>query len=284
MNAPLEPFAEMVGRADARIEVARACLLIAEDVYPGLDIERYMADIDRLAIGLRASLPQDSGAEERVVALNRLLFDELGYTGNTRDYYDPRNSYLNEVMERRTGIPITLSILYMEIGRRIGLPLEGVSFPGHFLVRLKLRGGTLMLDPFAGGEPQSEDDLRERLERVIPRAVADPIPVAELPLEQFLDPATNRQILSRVLRNLKGIYREKDQPERMLQVLNRILVLAPDASAELRDRGFVYQRLEAFRAALRDLSAYLEREPDAPDAEDVREAAAELALRCARLN
>lgn len=280
----LEAFAEMVAREDTRIELARACLLIAEDVYPGLDIEGYVADIDRLAAGLRARLPEDSSAEKRVVALNGLLFDELGYTGNTRDYYDPRNSYLNEVMERRTGIPITLSILYLEIGRRIGLPLDGVSFPGHFLVRLKLRGGVLMLDPFVGGEPQSEDDLRERLERVIPRVAADPVPVAELPLEQFLEPATNRQILARVLRNLKGIYREKEEPERMLQVLNRILVLSPNASAELRDRGFVYQRLEAFRAALQDLSAYLEREPDAPDAEDVREAAAELALRCARLN
>ena len=284
MSAALSPFAEMVARSDARIELARACLFIAEDVYPGLDIERYMADIDRLAIDLRASLPDDSGAEKRVVALNRLLFDELGYTGNTRDYYDPRNSYLNEVMERRTGIPITLSILYMEVGRRIGLPLEGVSFPGHFLVRLKLRGGTLMLDPFAGGEPQSEDDLRGRLERVIPREVADPIPVAELPLEQFLDPASNRQILARVLRNLKGIYRDKDQPERMLQVLNRILVLSPDASAELRDRGFVYQRLEAFRAALQDLSVYLEREPDAPDAEEVRETVLDLSAVCAKLN
>lgn len=281
---PLEAFAEMAARADVRIELARACLLIAEDVYPELDVERYLADIDRLAIGLRTSLPDDTGAEKRVVALNRLLFDELGYTGNTRDYYDPRNSYLNEVMERRTGIPITLSILYMEVGRRIGLPLEGVSFPGHFLVRLKLRGGVLMLDPFLGGEPQSEDDLRERLERVIPRDAAEPIPVSELPLEQFLDAATNRQILARVLRNLKGIYRDKDQPERMLQVLNRILLLSPDASAELRDRGFVYQRLEAFRAAHQDLSAYLQREPNAPDAEDVREAAAELALRCARLN
>jgi regulator of sirC expression with transglutaminase-like and TPR domain len=284
MGAALEPFAEMVAREDARIDLARACLMIAEDAYPGLDIERYLGDIERLAIRLRASLPQDCGAEERVIALNQLLFDELGYAGNTRDYYDPRNSYLNEVIERRTGIPITLSVLYMEVGRRIGLPLEGVSFPGHFLVRLKLRRGTLMLDPFAGGEPQSEDDLRERLERVIPRGASDPVPVAELPLEQFLDPATNRQILARVLRNLKGIYREKDEPGRMLEVLNRMLLLAPDAHAELRDRGLVYQRLEAFRAALKDLSDYLERAPEAPDADEVRATVAELAARCARLN
>ena len=154
------------------------------------------------------------------------------------------------MIDRKTGIPITLAILYMELGRRIGLPLEGVSFPGHFLVRLKLRGGTLVLDPFSGGAPQSEDELRSRVKRVIPDGVADDLPAAELPLDQFLEPATNRQILSRVLRNLKGIYREADKPERMLDVLNRMLLVTPDASAELRDRGYVYQRLECYRAAL----------------------------------
>ena len=112
---------------------------------------------------LRDRLPQASGAEERVVALNQFLFEDLGFWGNTDEYYDPRNSYLNDVIERKTGIPITLAILYMEIGRRVGLPLEGVSFPGHFLVRLRLRGGMLVLDPFGGGAPQSEDELRERL-------------------------------------------------------------------------------------------------------------------------
>ena len=104
-----------------------------------------------------------------MVALNQFLYEDLGYWGNTEDYYDPRNSYLNEVIDRKTGIPITLSILYMELGRRIGLPLEGVSFPGHFLVRLKLRGGMLVLDPFAGGAPQSEEELRSRVEARDPR-------------------------------------------------------------------------------------------------------------------
>src|SRR5438874_13525551 len=177
-----------------------------------------------------------------------------------------------------------LSILYMELGRRIGLPLEGVSFPGHFLVRLRLRGGTLVLDPFAGGVPQSEAELRERLQRVIPEGVAGGVTVGELPLEQFLEPASNRQILARVLRNLKGIYREKDKPERMLEVLNRMLVVAPDAAAELRDRGYVYQRLECWRSALKDLSDYVQREPQAPDLDDVRTTLMDLSARCARLN
>src|SRR5687767_11091870 len=282
--AALEPFAQILRREDARIDLARACLMIAEDAYPGLDVDRYVGEIERMAIGLRGRMPQKQNAEERVVALNQFLYEDLGYWGNTDNYYDPRNSYLNEVIERKTGIPITMSILYMELGRRIGLPLEGVSFPGHFLVRLKLRGGMLVLDPFSGGAPQSEDELRSRVKRVIPDGVADDLPAAELPLDQFLEPATNRQILSRVLRNLKGIYRESDKPERLLDVLNRMLLVTPDASAELRDRGFIYHRLECYRAALKDLSAYAEREPDAPDLDEVRGKLFELSALCARLN
>ena len=284
MSAELEPFARLIACEDARMDLARACLLIAQDAYPKLEVERYMDEIERMASRLRAGLPQNCGAEERVVALNQFLYDDLGYWGNTEDYYDPRNSYLNEVIDRKTGSPITMSILYMELGRRTGLPLEGVSFPGHFLVRLPLRGGMLVLDPFAGGAPQSEDELRSRVKRVIPDGVADDLPAAELPLDQFLEPATNRQILSRVLRNLKAIYRDSDKPERMLDVLNRMLLVTPDASAELRDRGYIYQRLECYRAALKDLSDYAEREPDAPDLDDVRSRLMELSALCARLN
>jgi regulator of sirC expression with transglutaminase-like and TPR domain len=280
----LEPFAQAMAREDARIDLAHACLMIAQDAYPQLDVERYLGEIERMALRLRGRLAQSAGAEERIIALNQFLFEDLGYWGNTGDYYDPRNSYLNDVIDRRTGIPITLSILYMELGTRIGLPLEGISFPGHFLVRLRLRGGMLVLDPFAGGAPQSEAELRERVQRVIPPEVTDRLPVAELPLEQFLEPASKRQILARVLRNLKGIYRETDKPQRMLEVLNRMLVVTPDASAELRDRGYVYQRLECWRPALQDLTAYLEREPDALDLDDVRIKLMELTALCARLN
>jgi len=283
-SVPLEPFTQLLGRDDKRIDLARACLMIAEDAYPGLDVERYLGEIERMAIRLRGRIPQTGGAEERVVALNQFLYEDLGYWGNTDDYYDPRNSYLNDVIERKTGIPITLSILYMELGRRIGLPLEGVSFPGHFLVRLRLRGGMLVLDPFAGGAPQSEDELRRRVKRVIPDGVADDLPASELPLDQFLEPATNPQILSRLLRNLKGIYRETDKPERMLTVLNRMLLVTPDAAAELRDRGYLYQRLECYRAALKDLTDYTEREPDASDLYEVRSKLMELSTLCARLN
>jgi regulator of sirC expression with transglutaminase-like and TPR domain len=280
----LEPFSALLAGGDERIELARACLLIAEDAYPGLDVEGYVNEVARLALRLRSRLSRTAGAEEKVVELNQFLFDELGYTGNADHYYDPRNSYLNEVIDRRTGIPITLSVLYMELGRKIGLPLEGVSFPGHFLVRVRMRGGMLVLDPFAGGEPQSEDELRARLERVIPRAATGGIPVRELPLDQFLEPATHRQILARLLRNLKGIYRQAESPERMLDVLNRALIVSPDSTSDLRDRGVVYQQLQCYRAALRDLTDYVTREPDAADIEEMRAKLIELSSLCARLN
>jgi len=286
VTAGPDPFSELVSRQDGEIELARACLQIAEDAYPGLDVDGYVGEIARFAGRLRARLAPGAIAEDRILALNEFLFDDLGFSGNADNYYDPRNSYLNEVIDRRRGIPITLSVLYMEIGRRIGLPLEGVSFPGHFLVRLPMRGGTLVLDPFSGGKPQSEGELRERLQRVIPRvSQSDPAAsAADLPLDQFLEPASNRQILARLLRNLKGVYRKKDDPDRLLQVLNRMVIVAPDAPGELRDRGYLYQRLECWRPALKDLSDYLEREPNAVDVDEVRAKMTELSMRCARLN
>ena len=273
-----------MARDEAEIDLARACLLIAADAYPGLDVEGYLGEIERLAARLRGRLAPGCGAEERVLALNQFLFDDLGYSGNADNYYDPRNSFLNEVLDRRTGIPITLSVLYLEIGRRIGLELQGVSFPGHFLVRLRLRGAMLVLDPFSGGEALAESDLRERLQRVIPEGAAGGVPVGALPLDPFLEPAGKRQILARLLRNLKGIYREADQPQRLLDVLNRMLVVAPEAHGELRERGLLYQKLECYRAALKDLQDYSALAPEAPDIDDVRAKLVELSAQCARLN
>ena len=284
MSAALASFTQLMAQDDARIDLAHACLMIAQDAYPQLQVERYLGDIERLALRLRSRTPQTASPEERVAVLNEFLFGDLGFQGNTEAYYDPRNSYLNEVMDRKIGIPITLSVLYMAVGRRVGLPLEGVSFPGHFLVRLRLRTGMLVLDPFAGGAALSAGELRERLQRVIPAGALENVAVGELPLDQFLEPATNRQIVARVLRNLKGISRDTDKPQQQLDVLNRMLVVAPESSAELRDRGIVYHRLECYRAALKDLSDYVEREPDAADFEDVRVRMMELSALCARLN
>ncbi len=284
-----DQFADLLAGDGDGFSLAEACLLIAADAYPGLDVNRYLAEIERMAARLRGRLPPDADAEQKVIALNQFLFQDLGFHGNADDYYDPRNSFLNDVIERRRGIPISLCVLYMEVGRKIGLPLAGVSFPGHFLVRLSLRGSALFLDPFSGGEPLSEKDLRKLLKRVIAgsgsaglRSASEV--AAELPLDQFLEPAGPRQILARVLRNLKNIYREKDDPPRLLQVINRMITVAPDAHSELRDRGLLYHRMEAFRAALKDLNDYLEREPEAADADEVRARVVDLTALCARLN
>jgi regulator of sirC expression with transglutaminase-like and TPR domain len=259
--------------------LAEACLLIAQDAYPDLDVAHYLSRIDAFAATVKSRLSKDAFAEQKVMVLNRYLFNELGFRGNVGEYYDPRNSYLNQVLERRTGIPITLSILYMEIGQRLGLRLQGVSFPGHFLVKLRVTGGQLVLDPFCGGEAQSESELRARLAQVLPQREAD-----TLPLPKFLEAATSRQVLARLLRNLKGIYLQSDEVQNALTVMQRMVMVAPRAAEEVRDRGLAYYRLDCFRAALADLQDYLERRPDAPDADEIKHKAAALRMVCARLN
>jgi regulator of sirC expression with transglutaminase-like and TPR domain len=273
----LERFSALLCRED--FGLAEACLLIAQDAYPDLDIAHYLARIDALAAMVKSRVAGDAFAEQKLVVLNRYLFGELGFSGNASDYYDPRNSYLNQVLERRTGIPITLSILYLEIGRRLGLRLQGVSFPGHFLVTLCVRGGQLVLDPYCGGEAQSPSDLRARLARVLPQAETE-----TLPLSQFLHAATSRQILARLLRNLKGIYLQSQEAQNTLEVMQRMVMVAPHAAEEVRDRGLAYYKLDCFRAALADLQDYLDRCPDAPDADEIRGRTAALRLVCARLN
>jgi len=232
-----------------------------------------------MAATVRGRLAVDAFPEQRIAALNHFLFEELQFSGNVDAYYDPRNSYLNEVLDRRTGIPITLSIVYLEVGRRVGLRLQGVSFPGHFLVKLRVRRGQLVLDPFFGGEPQSVSALRSRLAQLMPQARA-----GEIDLETLLEAASSRQIVARVLRNLKAIYLQAENYTRALAVMNRMLLVVPESAEELRDRGLVYAKLECFRAALADLKNYARRRPDAPDLADVRGQIERLRVRCAELH
>jgi len=276
MTPSLERFAELVTRE--QFSLAEACLLIAQDQYPELDIAACVAKLDAMAATVRGRLAADALAEQKVAALNFHLFGELRFCGNADAYYDPRNSYLNEVLERRTGIPITLAIVYLEVGRRLGLQLQGVSFPGHFLVKLRLKQGSLVLDPFAGGEPCSETGLRARLGQALP---ADR--QAKPELDRYLEPATPREIVARVLRNLKGIYLKNAKLERALAVMHRMLLVVPESAEELRDRGLVHAELECFRPALADLQSYLRRRPDAPDASDIHAKVVELRAAAAKL-
>jgi len=275
VNANLEYFAELLTRD--HFSLARACFLIAQDEYPEVEPESWMPRLMHMAEVVRSRCPADAFAEQKVVALNHYLFQELGLRGNTEDYYDPRNSYLNEVLERKLGIPITLSIIYIEIGRQLGLRLHGLSFPGHFLVKLKLNRGNLILDPFAGGEPQSERDLRARLKPVLRDSAADR-------LEHYLAPASSRDIIARLLRNLKRIYLERGQYDKALTVMQRMPLVVPESAEELRDRGLIYAELDCFRAAQGDLENYLRRRPDAPDAMEMHAKLVELKSASARLN
>jgi len=277
LSPQLEHFAELVSRD--QFNLAEASLLLAQDAYPRVDVPDYLTRLDEIARAIKRRLASDAFAEQKVIALNFYLFNEMRFSGNIEDYYDPRNSYLNEVMERRVGIPITLAILYLEVGRRLGLNLKGVSFPGHFLVKLTVKRGQLVLDPFTGGEAQSESDLRQRLAQVLPGGQAD-----KVPLDRFLETATPREIIARVLRNLKNIYMKTARLENALAVMHRMLLVVPESAEELRDRGLLYQQLECFRPALSDLQNYLRRRPQAPDATDIHGKIVELKQACARMN
>lgn len=276
---PLQRFRDAVAPERERINLAEAALLCAQDAYPELDVRQALSAIEQLAIALAKRLPSDFPTTHRLLALNNYLFRELGFAGNADEYYDPRNSFLNEVLARKIGIPITLSILYLEIGRHLGLKLTGVSFPGHFLVKVRVSGGELVLDPFAGGKSLSEEDLRQRLAQFAGEEAAK-----SLPLEEFLEPASPRQILARLLRNLKGIYLETGDLDRALGVMNRLVILLPDTPEERRDRGRLYARLECPRAAVDDLGRYAALRPRAEDAAAVAADLASATIQAARLN
>ena len=279
MDETLQRFRDAVAPERVKIDLAEAALLCAQDTYPDLDIRSERDSLEALAAKLRNRLPADFSVTHRLVALNNYLFRELGFSGNMDEYYDPRNSFLNDVLARKTGIPITLSILYLEVGQRLGLKLKGVSFPGHFLVKVRVTGGELVLDPYAGGRSLSEEELRERLAQFTDKDTAK-----ELPLEDFLEPASPRQILARLLRNLKAIYLEAMDFDKALGVMNRLVILLPDVPEERRDRGLVFARLECPRAAQEDLSHYAALRPQADDAEQIAAQLAAAAIAAARLN
>ena len=272
-------WAEIASASDSEINLAEAALILATAEYPQLDVAAYLGRIDEMGAKLRARLRQDMAPAERVLALNRYLFEELGFAGNAAEYYDPRNSYLNEVIERRLGIPITLSIVYMEVGRRIGLPLHGIAFPGHFLVKCTVRDGAIVLDPYGKGASLSLDDLCARL-----RAARNGIEPDRDQIRMMLTTASHKEILARVLRNLKAIHLQRKDLTRAVSAIDRIIALLPQAADEYRDRGRIYLELECFRAALADFRSYLLLKPDAEDAIVVQQKAAELQHISARLN
>lgn len=267
-------FAELIGGAD--IPLDRAALAIAEEEYPGLPAEAYLRSIDELAVRARLRIAGRRGAADALRALRETLFDEAGFRGNDEDYYDPRNSFLNEVLDRRLGIPISLSVLFLSVAKRVDLRVQGVRFPGHFLVKHEAGGRELFIDPYRGGEILTAEECAERYRASTHgKGSFDP---------RFLDAATPRQILARMLHNLKRIYGEQGDDLRTLWVIDRLLLLSPGDPEERRDRGLVSARLGGTAAALADLRAYLAAAPGAADAAEVRELAAVLERRQTLLN
>ncbi len=261
----LEFFATLVAD-DATLSLVEAAASIAQDEYPRLDTQAVLAEIDALAAKLRRRFPADAVPVQRLRWLNRFFFHELGFAGNVNDYYDPRNSYLHQVLETRRGIPITLAVLYLELATQIGLTARGVSFPGHFLVKLRMntgqQHGEVVIDPFTGQSLSREelDELLAPYKRS--RGLQGDF---DVPMGLFLQAATPREIIARMLRNLKEIHRGAQAWSSLLPVLERLVVLLPQAWEERRDRGLLYAELGRLDAAALDLRTYLAEAGEVPD-------------------
>ena len=270
----------MVRLPEEKINLAEAALLIAaEEQQPGLDPRPWLRRLDEMAASLEPRLAGVRNELDRVGILNQFLAGEVGLRGNADDYYDPRNSFLNEVLERRLGIPVTLAILWMEVGRRVGIPLTGVGFPGHFLLRHG-RYPQILLDPFDGGRLLTMDDCRGILEQ----ATGGRFPADEPFDPKLLRPAGPRQILLRMLGNLRGIYLQQGRARRLLSVLDRILLLDPEDLDTLRDRGLLRMRGGDPAGGVEDLEHYLEASEYGPEQEDLSSLVADARSRLDRVH
>ncbi len=241
----------MLNQPDESIHLAQTALTIARLEYPGLNIDDYLRQIHEMALEIHHRLPDTANAAEVLKQLNHVLFIEKRFEGNSDTYYDPRNSFLNDVIERKLGIPISLSILYMEVGQALGLPLTGVSFPGHFLVKLEISDGAIVLDPYFGGLSLSEEDIEERLQEYYgPKH-------GKLRAQGVLATCSNKDILLRMLRNLRNLYMQASQFEKALVFADLMVELDEDQADALKARAAIYDQLECHTPALADYSAYL---------------------------
>jgi regulator of sirC expression with transglutaminase-like and TPR domain len=274
LDAALEGFAHEVNQPDAEINLARAALVMGRFEYPDLDVSGYLNKIDRLAESAGRVI---QSAELPALMLAQFLFDTLGFAGNARNYTDPRNSFLNEVLERRLGIPISLSVLFLEVAHRAGIHADGVGLPGHFIVRVVLdTGQVIYLDPFHGGAVLSEEDCRERV-----RAITD----GKLPFnEAFLNPVSARYILVRMLNNLKNFYAAANDFYRASKVVERLLIVNPNDLTEVRNLGLLYGALGRHRQAVALLETYLQGRPDASDAAEVKKYISSISNAASRWN
>ncbi len=262
-------------RDEEGFDLLSAALSLAADAYPGLDVAAQRRRLDDLAVPLIGLAMDRASARVQAAGLADHLFGTCGFRGNAEDYYDPENSYLNRVLDRRSGIPISLGLVYMEVAQRVAIGAVGVSFPGHFLVRIDDPvGESILVDPFNGGRVLARSDLDELAGKHGGRRVS----------AAMLARATPRQIFARMLMNLRAAYAARGDYRSLLMILDRLVEMSPDAAEELRDRGLVAAKLGAPGAALQDLARYLSLAPDARDADEVRGIVTRLSRTDARPN
>ncbi|MGB3206405.1 MAG: transglutaminase-like domain-containing protein, partial [Crinalium sp.] len=241
-NLARQYFSQEIQQPEPQIDLGKAALYIAKEEYPNLDPEEYLNALDTMASEIQKRLPEQRYPLRVLQTINNYLYDDLGFTGNKKDYYDPRNSFLNDVIERRTGIPITLSLLYLEIARRLDFPMVGIGMPGHFMIRPEFENVGIFVDAFNRGEIMFDEDCEERLSQIYQQ------PISSIPAE-LLQPVSNRQFLARMLTNLKMIYLSRRNFKSSVAAVERILLLFPDAVMELRDRGLLYYELQRWQEA-----------------------------------
>ncbi|WP_293751190.1 tetratricopeptide repeat protein [Limnohabitans sp. Rim8] len=274
---PLSYFASLV-QSDEQFPLLEAAASLAQDEEPTLDVQQVLDDVARLVKRVTARMPEAADDLTRLAILTQVFYKDLGFGMNANDYYAPENSYIFDVLRTRRGIPISLAVIWLELAQALDLQAQGISFPGHFLVKVALEGGLVVLDPLTG-ESLGLDNLSERLSPY--RAPEDQFAAPDLdegetPLGLYLQGCPPRDMLARMLRNLKEIFRSQEDWPRMLQVLDRLVVLLPEAWDERRDRGLVHAELGHVHEALQDLRQYLEAVPAAPDTAALRNRVSEL--------
>ena len=270
--SPLQYFSSLV-QSDKHFPLMEAAISLAQDEYPDLDIQQVLGDVDQLLVRLKRRLPADAPALQKLRLLNQFFFHDLSFGGNINDYYDPDNSYLNAVLKTRRGNPITLAVLWLELAGGLGLNARGVAFPGHFMVKVNLPKGQVLIDPFTG-QSLSREELSERLEPFRQKNSLDD--ELDTPIGLYLQSAPPRDIINRMLRNLKKIYKTQEDWQRLIAVEDRLIVLQPDAWSEYRDRGLAWAVQGHADRAVPDLEKYLEQVEIANDLDAVAERLSQL--------
>ena len=261
-------FQQLVTLPDAGIPLAETALMIACEEYPQLELSPYLDLLDEIAAAAQRKRPSAESPLDTVAMINGVLFDTYGFRGNSNDYYDPRNSFFNDVLDRRIGIPITLSTVYIEVARRLKFPISGVGMPGHFLVKYSDRKEEFFIDPYNRGQILTHDDCRQKLHKLY----GDSLEFND----RLLGRSTNRQILWRMLNNLKDIYVKGEVIEKCLSIIDMMLMVDAEDVIQFRDRGLLRMQLRQFEGAGRDLQHYLKHSPNAEDREEIENHVKEL--------